>query len=63
MPPPGCGNATAAAISRGENLAATGADGASWAAIPVLALIPAPIAFSLVQRHIVVGLTFGAGTG
>ena len=46
-----------------EYVTTTGTEWGIMAAISVFTLIPALIVFSLVQRHIVTGLTFGAVKG
>jgi multiple sugar transport system permease protein len=46
-----------------EYITTTGTEWGIMAAISVFTLIPALIIFSLVQRHIVAGLTFGAVKG
>jgi len=43
-----------------EYVTTTGTEWGTMAAIAIITLVPALIVFSVVQRHIVAGLTFGA---
>lgn len=56
-------NARTLTTGLSEYVTTTGTEWGIMAAISVFTLIPALIVFSLVQRHIVTGLTFGAVKG
>ncbi len=56
-------NARTITTGLSEYVTTTGTNWGIMAAIAVITLIPALIVFSLVQRHIVAGLTFGAVKG
>jgi ABC-type glycerol-3-phosphate transport system permease component len=56
-------NARTLTTGLSEYVTTTGTEWGIMAAISVFTLIPALIVFSLVQRHIVAGLTFGAVKG
>ncbi|RYD29642.1 MAG: carbohydrate ABC transporter permease, partial [Sphingomonadales bacterium] len=53
-------NARTITTGLSEYVTSTGTEWGTMAAIAIITLIPALIVFSVVQRHIVAGLTFGA---
>ena len=53
-------NARTITTGLSEYVTSTGTEWGTMAAIAIITLIPALVVFSLVQRHIVAGLTFGA---
>ena len=56
-------NARTITTGLSEYVTTTGTEWGTMAAIAIITLIPALIIFSVVQRHIVAGLTFGAVKG